>query len=63
MCFLCAICAYTNSGLLVILLNMSELKKSLEQTTFIPSTVGFLVRDDEVLLGLRKKVSHGLGLI
>lgn len=39
-----------------------NIKEYLEQgVNFVPAVVGFLIKDDEVLLGLRKKVSLGLG--
>jgi 8-oxo-dGTP diphosphatase len=42
---------------------MSKLSDYLtEETTFTPAVVGYLVKEDKVLLGLRKKVSLGLGL-
>lgn len=41
---------------------MSLIEKYLEQNpTFTPAVVGYLVEGDKVLLGLRKKVSFGLG--
>lgn len=41
---------------------MSEIKKLLESNIiFTPAVVCYLVKDNEVILGLRKKVSLGLG--
>lgn len=40
---------------------MSNIKILLPETKFVPAVVGFIVKEDQVLLGLRKKVSFGLG--
>src|SRR5690242_6062547 len=41
---------------------MATITEHLESgTQFVPSVVGFLISGDQILLGLRKKVSLGLG--
>lgn len=41
---------------------MSKINKYLEQNVvFIPAVVSYFLKDEKVLLGLRKKVSSGLG--
>jgi 8-oxo-dGTP pyrophosphatase MutT (NUDIX family) len=40
---------------------MKEIDKYLERTVFTPAVVGFLTDGERVCLGIRKKVSFGLG--
>lgn len=62
MCFICARCAYTLKLYPGSILTMSEIDKYLNQVeTLMKVVVGYPVKETRVLLGLRKKVSLGLG--
>lgn len=62
MCFLCAMCAYTLERPWRTILPMSELQKQLATHPPLTETViGYLLRSDSVLLGVRKRVSDNLG--
>lgn len=62
MCQICASCAYTDLWVSCINSPMTKIIDYLKEgVEFVPAVVGFMVRDNQVLLGLRKKVSLGLG--
>lgn len=53
---------YTLFILIVKISTMNEIEKYFEkQPYFTPAVAGYLVKDNKVLLGMRKKVSNGLG--
>lgn len=62
MSILCAICAYTFPTNIATILSMSKIETYLKTNPpTTPAVVGFFIKEDTVLLGLRKKTSTGLG--